>query len=75
MGSTQDPAVHNIIYGFDRNYLLAGAQVQNVAVPLGTFAPTAILQVPGCDVVNASLTGASQPTMLGPTQTKTMELS
>jgi hypothetical protein len=65
MGATQDPAVHNVIYGFDGD-LLAGSQVQNVAVPLGTFAPTAILRVPGWDVVNAALTGAAQPIMLGP---------
>jgi hypothetical protein len=65
MRATQDPTVHNIIYGFYGD-LLAGSQVQNVTVPLGTFAHTAILRVPGWDVVNASHRGASQPIMLGP---------
>jgi hypothetical protein len=65
MGATRDLAVHNIIYGFDKD-LLAGSQVQNVAVPLEAFAPTAILQVPGWEVMNAALTGAAQPIMLGP---------
>lgn len=57
--------LHGILYGFDGD-LLVGSQVKNLAIPVATFDPTAILQVPRRNLVNPAITRAARHNMLGP---------